>query len=142
MPETTSHTYNDDEMLQLSGIQHYVFCPRQWALIYIEQAWIENHLTAEGRVMHENVDTTTQEGRTRLRKEAKYCVNHGQRVQNSVFECSLTMADLIIFKSQLLKMIDCSIDTVRIYRLGKDYHSKIELLGKETSFDIEGDLII
>ena len=63
MPETTSHTYNDDEMLQLSGIQHYVFCPRQWALIYIEQVWIENHLTAEGRIMHENVDNPFQRER-------------------------------------------------------------------------------
>lgn len=48
--------YNEDEMLQVSGIQHYVFCPRQWALIYIEQEWIENNLTAEGRLLHENVD--------------------------------------------------------------------------------------
>lgn len=43
-------------MLQLSGIQHFVYCPRQWALIYLEQQWEENHLTAEGRLLHENVD--------------------------------------------------------------------------------------
>lgn len=55
--------YNEDEMLQLSGIQHYVFCPRQWALIYIEQEWIENHLTAEGRLLHENVDNPFQRER-------------------------------------------------------------------------------
>lgn len=43
-------------MLQLSGIQHYVFCPRQWALIHIEQQWADNSLTAEGSLLHENVD--------------------------------------------------------------------------------------
>jgi len=48
--------YDDDQMLMLSGIQHYMFCPRQWALIHIEQQWGENRLTAEGRLLHENVD--------------------------------------------------------------------------------------
>ena len=48
--------YDDDDMLMLSGIQHYVFCPRQWALIHIGQHWEENRLTAEGRLIHKNVD--------------------------------------------------------------------------------------
>lgn len=48
--------YTEDEMLMLSGIQHYVFCPRQWALIHIEQQWEENRLTVEGQLLHENVD--------------------------------------------------------------------------------------
>lgn len=48
--------YTDYEMLMLSGIQHYMFCPRQWALIHIEQQWAENRLTAEGNILHENVD--------------------------------------------------------------------------------------
>lgn len=48
--------YTDEEMLQLSGIQHYVFCPRQWALIHIEQIWADNILTAEGSLLHQNVD--------------------------------------------------------------------------------------
>ena len=48
--------YDDDQMLMLSGIQHYMFCPRQWALIHIEQQWGENRLTAEGHVLHERVD--------------------------------------------------------------------------------------
>lgn len=48
--------YNDDQMLMLSGIQHYMFCPRQWALIHIEQQWGENRLTVEGRLQHEHVD--------------------------------------------------------------------------------------
>ena len=45
--------YTDDGFLQLSGIQHFAFCRRQWALIHIEQLWEENRLTAEGRVLHE-----------------------------------------------------------------------------------------
>ena len=48
--------YTEDEMLMLSGIQHYKFCPRQWALIHIEQQWEENKLTMNGRILHEDVD--------------------------------------------------------------------------------------
>lgn len=48
--------YSEDDMLLLSGIQHYVFCPRQWALIYLEQQWEENFLTTEGHLLHNNVD--------------------------------------------------------------------------------------
>ncbi|MBQ6518575.1 MAG: CRISPR-associated protein Cas4 [Anaerolineaceae bacterium] len=47
--------YKEEEFLQLSGIQHYCFCPRQWALIHIEQLWVENYLTMDGEVIHENV---------------------------------------------------------------------------------------
>ena len=43
-------------MLMLSGIQHYMFCPRQWALIHIEQQWADNRLTTEGQLLHKNVD--------------------------------------------------------------------------------------
>jgi CRISPR-associated exonuclease Cas4 len=45
--------YSEEEYLMLSGIQHFMFCRRQWALIHIEQFWSENYLTASGRVMHE-----------------------------------------------------------------------------------------
>jgi len=48
--------YNEDDMLMLSGIQHYRFCPRQWALIHIEQQWADNRLTVEGEVLHKHVD--------------------------------------------------------------------------------------
>lgn len=48
--------YTEDEMLMLSGIQHYMFCPRQWALIHIEQQWADNRLTTEGQLLHKNVD--------------------------------------------------------------------------------------
>ena len=58
--------YTPDELLPLSGIQHFLFCRRQWALIHIEQQWKENVLTAEGRIMHKRVDdpffTETRKG--------------------------------------------------------------------------------
>lgn len=51
-------SYDDEDFLLLSGIQHYAFCARQWALIHVEQFWNENHLTAKGRLMHETVHET------------------------------------------------------------------------------------
>lgn len=48
--------YAEDDYLMLSGIQHFLFCPRQWALIHIEQIWTENAYTAEGQVLHKKVD--------------------------------------------------------------------------------------
>ena len=48
--------YQPDELLALSGIQHFLFCRRQWALIHVERQWQENALTAEGRIMHKRVD--------------------------------------------------------------------------------------
>ena len=52
----TKAEYTSDELLPLSGIQHFLFCRRQWALIHVEQQWKENALTAEGRIMHNRVD--------------------------------------------------------------------------------------
>ena len=58
--------YQPDELLPLSGIQHFLFCRRQWALIHVERQWHENALTAEGRIMHKRVDdpffTETRKG--------------------------------------------------------------------------------
>lgn len=48
--------YPDDDLLALSGIQHFAFCPRQWALIHIEKLWAENVLTVEGKFLHEKAD--------------------------------------------------------------------------------------
>lgn len=56
--------YNEDEFLQLSGIQHFAFCRRQWALAYIEMQWQENVRTVEGKILHENAhDATFKEKR-------------------------------------------------------------------------------
>jgi len=59
--------FTEDDLLPLSGLQHLLFCERQWALIHIEQIWIENRLTADGRVMHERVHQTESEGRPGVR---------------------------------------------------------------------------
>lgn len=60
-------TFTEDELLPLSALQHLLFCERQCALIHIEQAWEENRYTAEGRIMHERVDTPHGESRGNVR---------------------------------------------------------------------------
>lgn len=61
--------YSDDDFIQLSALQHYVFCPRQCALIHIEQVWVENLWTAEGRVMHDRAHEEKIEMRDGVRIE-------------------------------------------------------------------------
>lgn len=61
--------YQETDLLPLSALQHLVFCPRQCALIHIEQVWTENRFTAEGRVMHERVDSRQRETRGGVRIE-------------------------------------------------------------------------
>jgi len=62
-----TNMYTEDELLPLSGLQHLVFCERQWGLIHIEQQWEENRLTAEGRILHERVDSGVPETRSGVR---------------------------------------------------------------------------
>lgn len=89
-----------------------------------------------------DVDTTTPSGKKRLSKIAKLCCNHGQRVQNSVFECDLEAAALVTFRAELLKIMDKSKDSLRIYNLGNNYTSRTEQYGSKQSFDPEGELIM
>lgn len=89
-----------------------------------------------------DVDTTTREGRKRLRQVAKECVNYGRRVQNSVFECLLSDAQFCILKSNLESIISTSQDSIRFYFLGKNWNKKIENIGKSTTFAIDSELII
>ena len=58
-----------DDFLPISALQHYAYCPRQFALIHVEQVWEENRFTAEGRIVHERVDSGEQETRGKLRSE-------------------------------------------------------------------------
>ncbi|MCR4320517.1 MAG: CRISPR-associated protein Cas4 [Candidatus Brocadiaceae bacterium] len=64
-----TYFYTEDELIQLSALQHLVFCERQCALIHIEQVWSENLFTAEGRIMHDKVDTANRESRGNIRIE-------------------------------------------------------------------------
>ena len=61
--------YSEDDLLMLSALQHLLFCPRQCALIHLEQTWTENRLTAEGRVLHERVHTAATDSRRTVRVE-------------------------------------------------------------------------
>lgn len=89
-----------------------------------------------------DVDTTTRAGAKRLRKVAKECVNYGQRVQNSVFECMLSDAQFTILRSLLMDTIDKENDSVRFYYLGNNWSNKVEYIGKKTSFDMTEELIV
>jgi CRISPR-associated exonuclease Cas4 len=55
--------YTEDDLLPLSGLQHLAYCPRQWALIHIEQQWQENRYTAEGQILHQRADSPGHEKR-------------------------------------------------------------------------------
>lgn len=61
--------YTDDDFIQLSALQHFTFCPRQCALIHIEQVWLENMFTAEGKVMHDKAHKEQFETRDGVRIE-------------------------------------------------------------------------
>jgi CRISPR-associated exonuclease Cas4 len=61
--------YDDDELLPLSALQHFLFCPRQCALIHIEQAWIENAYTIEGELLHRRAHSMSKESRPGKRRE-------------------------------------------------------------------------
>jgi CRISPR-associated exonuclease Cas4 len=67
LPALPLQSESDDDALPISGLQHLAFCPRQWALIHLEQVWVENVRTAEGRQLHERADLTGESRRANLR---------------------------------------------------------------------------
>ena len=87
-----------------------------------------------------DVDTRNAAGRKRLRQVAKCCVNYGQRVQNSVFECSADAATMVKIKAELRSIIDEEKDSLRFYSLGAKYQTKISHYGVKCSYDPEGFL--
>ncbi|WP_419022644.1 CRISPR-associated endonuclease Cas2 [Emergencia sp.] len=89
-------------------------------------------------------DVSTQDGagKKRLRKVAKECVNYGQRVQNSVFECILDASQALLLKDKLLSIIDESQDSLRFYNLGNNYETKVEHYGAKESYKAEGILMV
>ena len=75
--------YNEEDYLQLSGLQHFAFCRRQWALIHIEQQWAENLRTADGRILHEKAhDCTARE------KRGDLIVSRNMHIHSSVLGIS------------------------------------------------------
>ena len=89
-----------------------------------------------------DVNTETAAGRKRLRKVSKVCVDYGQRVQNSVFECVMDAALSCTVKHKLEQIVDPEKDSLRFYYLGNRYKTKVEHFGAKPSFDVEGPLII
>jgi len=89
-----------------------------------------------------DVNTEDAAGRKRLRQVARQCVNYGQRVQNSVFECILDAAQYRLVQSKLLKIADLGKDSLRFYNLGSNYQSKIEHFGANPSYEPEGVLMV
>lgn len=89
-----------------------------------------------------DVNTSTREGVKRLGKVAKICLRYGQRVQNSVFECVFDPAKYVLCKHELLQIIDEQNDSLRFYKLGDSYKTKIEHYGKHPSLSQDGLLII
>ncbi len=89
-----------------------------------------------------DVNTTDAAGKKRLAKAAKICVNYGQRVQNSVFECSLDNAQLIVVRNKLLKVINEECDSLRIYNLGNSYANRIEHYGVKETYDPAAPIIM
>lgn len=89
-----------------------------------------------------DVSTETTEGKKRLNRVAKKCVAHGQRVQNSVFECILDWSQFIKLQNELKKIINEQEDSLRFYNLGNKFETKVITLGKKEIIPIYGDLII
>lgn len=89
-----------------------------------------------------DVSTQDSAGKKRLRKVAKECVNYGQRVQNSVFECVLDSSQTLILKDKLLSIIDEKKDSLRFYYLGNNYQTKVEHFGIKEGYEAEGVLMI
>lgn len=89
-----------------------------------------------------DVNTQDAAGRKRLRTIAKECVNYGQRVQNSVFECNLDAAQCRQLEHKLVKIMDPKRDSLRFYNLGNHYNNKITHYGIKESYDAKGILMV
>ena len=89
-----------------------------------------------------DVSTTDAAGQRRLRRVAKVCEGFGQRVQNSVFECTLTEAQLEQLTDRLQKAIDHQHDSLRIYRLRQPRAQFVQILGKPLDFDVRDPLVV
>lgn len=89
-----------------------------------------------------DVSTQTEAGRRRLRRVAKLCVAHGQRVQNSVFEISLTDVQLLELRNRLLNVLDPTEDSIRIYRLRQPREKFVEAYGQDRYVDFSKPLIL
>jgi len=89
-----------------------------------------------------DVNTETKEGRRRLRRVAKVCEGTGQRVQKSVFECQVTLAELETLERRLLAEINDKQDCLRLYRLPDTRGAEVREYGKFKAVDFEAPLVL
>ena len=88
-----------------------------------------------------DVSTETTEGRRRLRRVARACLDFGQRVQNSVFECEVDPAQWTALRNRLIREIDAEADSLRFYRLGAEGRRRIEHIGAKPVMDLAAPMI-
>ena len=89
-----------------------------------------------------DVATETRAGQKRLRRVAKRCEAYGQRVQKSVFECTLDPADLEKLKSDLAREIKESEDSLRFYRLREPRSQYLQVMGRDIEHDLHNPLVV
>ena len=89
-----------------------------------------------------DVNTEDASGRKRLRQIARQCVNYGQRVQCSVFECLLDSAQCKLLQAKLVSIMDQERDSLRFYYLGNRYENRIEHFGSKSSYLPEEPFIL
>lgn len=87
-----------------------------------------------------DVKVSDKGGQKRLRKVAKTCVDYGQRVQNSVFECLVNPAQFTLLREKLESIVDPEVDSIRYYFLGSNWKRRVEHFGAKISYDPEGML--
>jgi CRISPR-associated protein Cas2 len=93
-------------------------------------------------VVSYDVSTIEPAGRKRLARVAKVCKNNGQRVQYSVFECSVDPARFAFFRDRLIKEINPEEDSLRFYFLGANWKRRVEHVGAKKGYDPEDPLVV
>lgn len=89
-----------------------------------------------------DVNTMTKQGRSRLRRVAKLCEGHGQRVQFSVFECTVSDTQMEVFRARLLKATEPSEDSLRIYTLRGGREGCVQSYGRDQYVNFQAPLIV
>lgn len=89
-----------------------------------------------------DVSTVDKSGRRRLRHMAKVCLDYGQRVQNSVFECEVDPEQWTYLKAKLMKIVDEETDSLRFYFLGSNWRRRVEHIGAKEVDDLGKDLLL
>ena len=93
-------------------------------------------------VVSYDVSTKEQKGQRRLRRVARACLDFGQRVQNSVFECIVDPEQWTRLRLRLLDVFDPNEDSLRFYFLGANFEKRIEHHGSKKSIDMNGPLLV